>query len=102
VTVCDKAGVIIAMNDKAAKTFAEDGGKALVGKSALDCHPGPSRAQFEGLLKEPRTNAYTIEKNGVRKLIFQSPWRDGGEFAGLVELSLELPAVLPHFVRKPH
>jgi hypothetical protein len=42
---------------------------------------------------------YTIEKNGVRKLIFQAPWFQDGKYAGLVELALEIPAEMPHFVR---
>ena len=35
----------------------------------------------------------------VRKLIYQAPWYRDGVHAGLVELSLELPADMPHFVR---
>ncbi len=99
ITVCDCAGVILAMNDRSAKTFASDGGRALVGRSVLDCHPEPARAKLAALLASGETNAYTIEKNGVRKLIFQAPWFRGGERAGLVELALEIPAELPHFVR---
>jgi hypothetical protein len=45
------------------------------------------------------SNSYTIEKNGVKKLIHQTPWRENGEPAGLVEFSLVIPSVLPHFVR---
>ena len=44
-------------------------------------------------------NVYTIEKHGIKKLIYQAPWYRDGEFAGLVELAIELPAELPHFVR---
>ena len=36
VTVCDKEGVIIYMNDKAKETFASHGD--LVGKSLIPCH----------------------------------------------------------------
>jgi len=32
-------------------------------------------------------------------LIYQSPWYQNGEFAGLVEISLEIPEQMPHFVR---
>lgn len=53
------------------------------------------------LIKEQATNAYTIEKNGVKKLIYQTPWYENGEFMGLVEFSLEIPFEMPHYVRKP-
>jgi hypothetical protein len=50
-------------------------------------------------MKNRKTNADTIEKNGVRKLIYQAPWYDSGEFGGMVELSLEIPFDMPHYVR---
>jgi hypothetical protein len=100
VTVCDRHGVIIGMNAKAAASFAGDGGAALIGSNLLDCHPEPSRTLVADLLASPRVNAYTIEKRGARKVIYQAPWFDAGAFAGLVELSLEVPAAMPHFVRE--
>ena len=100
ITVCDTEGKIIEMNDKSAATFAKGGGKELLGKSLLDCHPEPSRSKVKKMLAEPFTNVYTIEKNGVKKLIYQAPWFADGKPAGLVELSLEIPAEIPHFVRK--
>lgn len=99
VTVCDARGVIVAMNEKAAATFAKDGGLALVGKSLLACHPEPARTRLEDLLARPRVNAYTIEKGGRRKLIYQAPWYEEGRFRGLVEISMEVPSDMPHFVR---
>ena len=45
------------------------------------------------------SNCYTIEKNGVHKLIYQSPWYVKGEYGGLVEISVEIPNPMPHFVR---
>jgi transcriptional regulator with PAS, ATPase and Fis domain len=100
VTVCDRQGVITEMNDRSAKTFEADGGLALVGTNLLACHPEPSRSLVADLLANPRVNAYTIEKRGVRKLIYQAPWYQDGIFRGLVELSLEIPASMPHFVRE--
>ncbi|MCK9461982.1 MAG: PAS domain-containing protein [Proteobacteria bacterium] len=100
VTVCDRGGVILEMNEKSKATFAKDGGGALVGRSLFDCH-GPASAELiRTLLAEGRTNAYTIEKGGVRKLIFQTPWHANGAVAGLVELSMVLPEAMPHHVRK--
>lgn len=99
VTVCDAQGRILEMNDRAAKTFEKDGGYELVGKNLLDCHSEQSRGKVEALLATHEKNVYTIEKNGVKKLIFQSPWYKNGEYAGFVELSLEIPFEMPHFVR---
>ncbi len=99
ITVCDRQGVLLEMNDRAAEVFAADGGLDLIGRNMLDCHPEPARRKTLDLLESHGTNVYTIEKHGVKKLIFQSPWYLDGEFAGLVELAIELPAVLPHFVR---
>lgn len=98
---CDRAGVCVYMNEQAAQTFAKRGGRALVGKSLLDCHPEGGRARFLAQLATPTPNTYTIEKNGIRKLIHQVPWFAAGTFAGVVELSFALPATLPHFVREP-
>jgi len=52
------------------------------------------------MMSERRPNVYTIDKAGVRKLIFQSPWTENGSFRGYVEISLRLPAEIPHFDRK--
>ena len=87
------------MNDRAARGFEKDGGRALIGKNILECHPEPARSKTQTLLLTRQKNVYTIEKNGVKKLIFQSPWYRNGEFAGFVELSLEIPFEVPHFVR---
>ncbi len=99
VTVCDPEGKIVEMNDRAASAYEEQGGRRLVGSSLLDCHPEPSRTKLRELLERPRINAYTIEKSGSRKLIYQAPWYAGGRYGGLVEISLAIPDVMPHFVR---
>jgi hypothetical protein len=99
ITVCDAAGVILEMNDRAAKTFAKDGGPGLVGSNLLDCHPEPSRSKLQELLAAGKVNAYSIEKGGVKKLVYQAPWYEGGEYRGLVEVTLVLPEALPHFIR---
>jgi transcriptional regulator with PAS, ATPase and Fis domain len=99
ISVCDSNGILIEINDKAAETLAKDGGRALLGKSILDCHPEPARSKTAQLLASHQKNVYTIEKNGVKKLIYQSPWFEDGRFGGMVELSLEIPFELPHFVR---
>jgi transcriptional regulator with PAS, ATPase and Fis domain len=99
ITVCDAKGIILEMNDKAAKTFEKDGGKNLIGCNLLDCHPEQARLTVRALLAGCEKNVYTIEKNGIRKLIYQSPWYRDGQYAGFVELSLEIPLDMPHFFR---
>ena len=98
VTVCDPEGIILAMNRRSIATFAAEGGAALIGSNALDCHPEPA-GRRPGLLLTGQKNVYTIEKNGVKKLIYQSPWYQDGAYAGFIELSLEIPFDVPHFVR---
>lgn len=100
VTVCDKNGKILEMNDKSIATFTKDG-KSLVGNSLLDCHPEPARSKLLGLLQNHNVNVYTIEKNGVKKMIYQMPWYDGADFGGYIELSMEIPFEMPHYVRQP-
>jgi len=100
ITVCDKSGIILEMNDKAIDSFKQDGGEKLVGTNLLDCHLEPARSQVEEMLRTQKTNSYTIEKHGIKKLIYQSPWYTNGQFAGFVELSLPIPFEMPHFVRE--
>jgi hypothetical protein len=99
ITVCDTEGILLEMNDKAAKTYESDGGYKLIGSNMLDCHPSLARDKTERLLAARVKNVYTIEKNGVKKLIYQSPWYKDGEYAGFVEISLEIPFEMPHFIR---
>ena len=101
VTICDRAGIILEMNDRSAAVFASDGGRSLIGSNLLDCHPEPARSRVAAMLQTRQRNVYTIEKAGVKKLIFQSPWTRRGEYAGFVELSIEIPFEMPHFVREP-
>ena len=99
ITVCDRSGVCLYLNEQAARQFERDGGRALLGRNLLDCHPEPARSIFLTELARPASNTYTIEKWGVKKLIRQLPWYRDGDFAGVVELSFELPGDVPHFVR---
>ncbi len=100
ITVSDPDGILLEMNDKAAKSFAKDGGRDLISKNMLDCHPDPARGKLERLMDERKVNAYTIEKNGVKKFIYQSPWFKDGIYAGFIELSFEIPFEMPHFIRE--
>lgn len=98
VTVCDADCRIIYMNDKARETFASHG--ELIGRDLLACHGERSVGIIKELLASGGVNCYTIEKRGVRKMIYQTAWRDGGRVGGLVEISMVLPGELPHYVRE--
>ena len=97
--VCDAAGMIVEMNDRAVEWFADKGGRELMGKSVLDVHQEQSQAKIRQMMEARESNVYTIEKDGARVLIYQSPWYRDEEFAGLVEFGLEVPLEIPHHVR---
>lgn len=98
ITVCDKVGNILDMNQRSADVNSH--GNKIVGNNLFDCHPERAAAILKDLLENEKLNAYTIEKKGVKKLIYQVPWYDQGEFGGLIELSLPIPFDMPHFVRE--
>ena len=97
VTVCDTEGIIIYMNDKSKETFSSYGD--LVGKSLIPCHNENSKKMIAHLIETGGTNVYTIDKNGQKKMIYQTAWKQDGKVAGLVELSIVLPNDMPHYVR---
>ena len=80
VTVCDAEGTIIYMNLYA-------------------CHSERSKEIIRHLLETGGSNAYTIEKQGVHKVIYQTAWKKNGKVAGIVEISMITPADMPHYVR---
>lgn len=98
VTIADKDCNIIYMNQRSRDTFCKNG-ESLIGKNLMDCHPPHAREIIKRLLKEGGSNTYTITKNGVNKLIFQSAWEENGRIAGLVETSMVMPAGMKHFDR---
>jgi len=99
ITVTDVNGTISAMNDASAEMFQKDGGYALLGKSVFDCHPPTSQTKVRALYENAAANIYTIQKNGKKMLIYQTPYFNEGRFAGMVEMCLDLPASIPHFDR---
>jgi hypothetical protein len=99
VVVCDLDGIVIQMNRRAVEAYQRDGGRDLIGKNLLECHPEPARTKLKELLKTGGSNVYTIQKNGIKKLIYQAPWYQDGRRSGMVELALEIPLDMPHFVR---
>lgn len=99
ITVSDTSGKIVYMNDKSATTFSKYGGRDLEGRNLMDCHLATSWDKIREIMTSEKSNCYTIEKEGTRKLIFQAPWYDQGQLGGAVELSLEIPLSMEHFVR---
>ena len=51
------------------------------------------------MLATGESNAYTISKNGQRKVIYQTPWRRDGKIDGMVEISMVVPEDMPHYIR---
>jgi len=97
VTVCDANGMVVYQNEKSKATFATYGN--MLGQCLKDCHNSASWATIQKLITENASNTYTIEKNGIKKLIHQAPWYNDGKVAGLIEFSIELPPTLPHYIR---
>lgn len=97
ITICDINGIILYMNDKAKATFASHGD--LIGKSLMDCHSDRSKEIIRHLLETGGVNSYTIEKQGIHKMIYQTAWKEDGVVKGLCEISMVIPADLPHYVR---
>lgn len=102
VTVCDREGFIIYMNDKSKATFAKHGD--LIGNNLKECHSPKSWEIITTLLEKGESNSYTILKNGVKKIIHQTPWYEIGNSAsdgsarrlgGLVEISIVIPEETP-------
>lgn len=100
ITVSDNEGRILYMNDKSASTFSKNGGRELTGSNLKNCHKPESWEKITAMLENGSTNSYTIEKNGIKKLIYQTPWYTDGKISGLVELSMEIPFEMDHFIRK--
>jgi transcriptional regulator with PAS, ATPase and Fis domain len=99
ITVSDQEGKILEMNAQSAKTFDKDGGENLIGTNVLDCHPDPAKVKLRAIMESRKPNVYTIEKAEVKKLVYQSPWYEDGRYRGVIELVLEIPFEMPHFVR---
>jgi hypothetical protein len=99
IMVSDDQGIILFMNEKAIEAHLDDGGKDLLGKNMLDCHPQPARDKLEKLMETQSTNIYTIEKMGIKKLVYQCPWYEAGQYRGFIEQVIEIPFEMPHFIR---
>jgi len=99
ITVCDPDGIILEMNEASSRSNAEDGGAKLIGSNLLACHPEPSLSKLKAFMAQREPNVYTIEKRGVKKFVYQTWWQQDGRDAGFMEVVLEIPFAVPHFVR---
>ena len=91
VTICDRDGVIVGMNQKAIEYFKNDGGIQLLGKSLIECHPEPSRSKLLDLLANPRANTYISQSPEKNLFVHETPWFENGIYMGFVEILVTLP-----------
>jgi hypothetical protein len=87
------------MNDQAIRSFQDDGGIELLGSNLLECHPEPARSKLRELMNRRQINVYTISKNNVRKLIYQTPWFHESQYGGFMEIAIVIPDAMAHFNR---
>jgi hypothetical protein len=99
VTVCDAGGRIIDMNANACRNYANQGGRALIGRSIFDCHPEPAKTKLKELMDSGAKRIYTIQKDGRKQMVVLTPWLSEGKNAGYLDLSFEIPEDMPHFNR---
>ncbi len=99
ITICDKQGIIVYMNQYSIRQFKKYGGDKLLGTNILDCHPEPSKSKLKKMLESPKENMYTTESEGVKKIILQTPWKKKDEFYGIIEISFRLDKGLSNFIR---
>ena len=97
ITVCDADCRILYMNEKSRQVNARFGNP--LGHNLMDYHGERAQGIIRRLLETGGVNCYTIEKGSVKKMIYQSAWRHDGRVAGLVEISMEIPHVMEHYVR---
>ncbi len=96
ITICNTEAIVVYQNDTSKRTFGD-----VVGNSLFDCHPSKASEKIRELLANDGTNAYTISKKGLKKLIYQTTWKnENGQIQGLIEYSMVIPEDMPHYVRK--
>lgn len=103
-TVCDRDGIVLFMNEASKRQFAKSGGGDLIGRNLFDCHAPASNEKIRDMIAAGGSNAYFVEKAGKRTFVYQAPWYETGadgqrRAGGLVEISVELPKDIPTRVR---
>ena len=95
ITIADINDIIIYMNKKSKLAYPN----SKIGDCLTSCHKQVSMDKIETFKKKNVSNTYTVQRNGIRKLIHQTPWYKDGIVAGLVEFSIEISAEIPHIDR---
>ena len=95
ITVSDMDDTIMYMNEKAKRAYPN----AKVGDQLASCHKQVSMDKIDAFKKKDVSNIYTVQRNGIRKFIHQTPWYKDGIVAGLVEFSIEIPTDISHIDR---
>lgn len=98
ITVCDAEGTLIEMNDCSQNLYSSQG-ESLLGANLQNCHADASREKLAAMMQTHATNIYTIEKNGVKKMVVHTPWYVDGGYSGHVEFVITLPDTIPHYLR---
>jgi transcriptional regulator with PAS, ATPase and Fis domain len=99
ISVCDTQGVILAINEKEAEFFQDQGGKLLIGTNLANCHSHRSTNMIQKLMQSQEMRVYTVEEQGTKELIIQGPWYQDGQFSGLVEIAVKIPDQILHIIR---
>jgi transcriptional regulator with PAS, ATPase and Fis domain len=99
ITICDSAGTVLELNKKSVESFRAEGGKKLLGSNLFDCHPEAARRKLNKLMKNRKTNVYTVTKGGSRKIVLQAPWYMKGRYRGFVEITIGIHAKIPNVNR---
>ncbi len=99
ITITDKNGIVIEMNERSKKLYEKDSGCAVLGRNVLTRHPPGTREKVRQIYETQSFNIYSNTRDGKKHLIYQAPYFIAGEFSGIVELLLDLPDDIPHFDR---
>jgi sensor histidine kinase regulating citrate/malate metabolism len=95
IVVCDAAGVILSMNESAVRMFRKSGGRDLIGRNILECHPDRTIKQVEELLEKKESYCYMVDIKGSRSMLFLNPWYENEVYGGFVEFIFSLPGDVP-------
>ncbi|MBQ6268875.1 MAG: PAS domain-containing protein [Bacteroidetes bacterium] len=95
ITICDLNFKIVYMNNKSKNTFQNK----KIGDDILACHNPHSIEIMNNIISTKKANVYSIDKNGIKKIIYQTPWLENNEVKGLIEFSFVVPVDMPNYKR---
>ena len=58
------------------------------------------RNDYDALGGKKQERFINLEKNGGKKMLYQTAWKQDGVGGGLGEISMEIPGEMPHYMRK--